>query len=302
MIDIFFAILVLISFFSMSIYSLFYEKKDFLYLFIITIIIFPIIKLNFYASLLSILFLLTPVILRKKLDFTQLMFFCMFGSILMSYFLLEFFLAYDIPYIFWITMITVILICVLGIMGIFEDDLKKYLIYSNIIQLAFVLLDLGVAKIAGKITTLGTIQIFNYVFAGLLLFTTVGVLSEDNKIKKISHLHGSFYRDKYNSLFSIVSALSLAGLPGLNIFVSEWFLFKTSFMINPIITIFGIFAALLLFVMYFKLANILFIGEGKPLKRNIKPLIYLNGIFAALCLLFGLIPQIQIYILNMVLS
>ena len=301
MIDIFFAVLILISFFSMSIYSFFYEKKDFLFLFIITLILLPIIKLNFYASLLSILFLLTPIFFRKRINFTQLTFFCMYGSILLAYFLLEFFLAYDIPYIFWIAMTTVILICILGIMGIFEDDIKKYLIYSNAIQLAFVLLDLSVAKIAGKITTLGTIQIFNYTFAGLLVFLTLGILSEDNKMKKISSLYGSYYRDKYNSLFSIVSALSLAGLPGLNIFVSEWYLFKTSFIFNPIITIFGIFAALLLFIMYFKIANILFIGESKPLKRNIKPLIYLNGVFAIICLLFGLLPQLQIHILNMVL-
>jgi len=301
MIDVFFAVLILISFFSMSIYSFFYEKKDLLFLFIISLVLLPLIKINYYASLLSILFLLTPVLFLKRINFTQLVFFCMYGSILMSYFLLEFFLAYEIPYIFWLAMTTVILICVLGIMGIFEDNLKKYLIYSNVIQLAFVLLDLSVAKMAGKITTLGTIQIFNYTFAGLLLFLTLGILSEDNKMKKISSLDGSYYRDKYNSLFSIISALSLAGLPGLNIFVSEWYLFKTSFMFNPIITIFGVFAALLLFVMYFKIANILFIGESKPLKRNIKPLIYLNGIFAIICLLFGLLPQLQIYILNMVL-
>ena len=301
MIDIFFASLILITFFSMSIYSFFYEKKDFLYLFIISLIILPIIKINFYASLLSILFLLTPVFLLKKIDYTQLTFFCMYGSILMAYFLLEFFLAYELPYIFWIAIATVILICVLGIMGIFEDDLKKYLVYSNAIQLAFVLLDLSVAKIAGKISTLGTVQIFNYTFAGLLLFITLGILSEDNKMKKISSLYGSYYRDKYNSIFSIVSALSLAGLPGLNIFVSEWYLFKTSFMINLTITIFGVFAALLLFVMYFKIANILLVGDGKPLKRNIKPLVYLNSIFAIICVLFGLLPQIQIYILNMVL-
>jgi len=210
-------------------------------------------------------------------------------------------LTYETPFIFSVVILSVFLICVLAIMGIFESDLKKYLIYSNAIQLTFVLLDLGVAKLSQKISTLGTVQIFNYTFAGLLFFITLGILSEDNKRKSISSLYGSYYRDKWNSVFAIVAALSLAGLPGLNIFVSEWFLFEAAFEINPIITIFGIFAALLLFVMYFKIANIILVGEDKPYRRSIKYLIYINAIFAFLCLFLGMLPQVQLYILDKVL-
>jgi multicomponent Na+:H+ antiporter subunit D len=186
-------------------------------------------------------------------------------------------------------------------MGILESDLKKYLIYSNAIQLTFVILDLGVAKLSQNISTLGVIQIFNYTLAGLLFFITLGILSEDNKKKNISNLYGSYYRDKWNSIFAIIAALSLAGLPGLNIFVSEWFLFEAAFVINPIITILVIFAALLLFVMYFKIANIVLIGADEPFKRSISRLTYVNTILAILCLVFGLLPQLQLYILGKVL-
>jgi len=191
--------------------------------------------------------------------------------------------------------------CILAIMGIFENDLKKYLIYSNAIQLIFVLVDLGIAKLGQKITTLGTIQIFNYTFAGLLLFLTLGILSKDNKLKKISTLQGSYYRDKFNGMFAVIAALSLAGVPGLNLFVSEWFLFKAAFIINPIITIFGIFVALLLFIMYFKIVNVLLVGGVEAKKLSKKPLTYLNAILAIICLIFGLLPQIQLYILDKVL-
>jgi multicomponent Na+:H+ antiporter subunit D len=186
-------------------------------------------------------------------------------------------------------------------MGIFENDLKKYLIYSNLIQLIFVLLDLGVAKLSQKITTLGTIQIFNYTFAGLLLFLTLGILSKDNKLKKISTLQGSYYRDRGNGIFAVIAALSLAGLPGLNLFVSEWFLFTASFIINSIITIFGIFLALLLFIMYFKIVNVLLVGSVEVREPRLRSLTYLNAILAIICLIFGLLPQIQLYILDKVL-
>ena len=292
MITLFFSILLLVSFFSISVYSFFHEKFDIIFMLILTISVLALINLRWYLSLISIIFLATPIIFSKRIIFIQLMYFFIFGSILMAYFLLQYFLIYDITFMFTITVLSVLFLCILAIMGIFENNLKRYLIYSNAIQLTFVLLDLGIAKLSQKITTLGTIQIFNYTIAGLLFFISLGVLSRNGRLKGI---------DKLNGGFAIISALSLAGLPGLNIFVSEWFLFKASFLINPIITIFGIFAALLLFIMYFKIVNVLLTGESEVQRRPMKLLIYTNSILAFLCLLFGLIPQTQLYILNMVL-
>jgi multicomponent Na+:H+ antiporter subunit D len=189
----------------------------------------------------------------------------------------------------------------MAVMAIFEDNLKRYLIYSNIIQLMFVLLDLTIAKLTGKISTLGTIQIFNYTFAGLLFFLTLGVLSRDNKRKNISSLQGTFYEDKINGFFALIAAISLAGLPGLNIFVSEWFLFKASFFINPVLTLFGIFIALLLFIMYFKIINVTSVGNFDQPKTFMKQITYVNAILAIICLVLGLLPQVQLFILNQVL-
>jgi len=301
MITIFFMALLLISFFSMSLYSFFHEKKDIIFLLLSTLPLLYIIRFDWFYSIISIVFLITPIIFFKRVQFIQLMCFSIFGSILLAYFLLNLFLIYEISTLFPIIILSVFLMCVLAIMGIFENDLKKYLIYSNAIQLIFVLLDLGIAKLSQKITTLGTIQIFNYSFAGLLLFITLGILSRDNRLKKISTLQGSYYRNKFNGMFAVIAALSLAGVPGLNLFVSEWFLFKASFIINPIITIFSIFVALLLFIMYFKIVNVLLVGNVESKELSKKPLIYLNAILAIICLIFGLLPQIQLYILDKVL-
>jgi len=268
---------------------------------IITIGTLVLINLNWYSSLISILFLIGPIILHKKINYLQLAYFSIFGSILMSFFLLQYFLLYEINNLLAISTISVLSICVLAIMGIFENDLKKYLIYSNAIQLLFVLLDLTIAKLSNKIAILGTIQIFNYTIAGLLFFITLGVLSRNGKSKGIDKLSGSYYSDKINGNFAVISALSLAGLPGLNIFVSEWYLFKSSFIINPVITVFGIFAALLLFVMYFKITSVLLTGESETQRRSMKLLTYMNATLALLCLVLGIFPQIQIYILKMVL-
>lgn len=302
MIDIFFMILLLIPFISLSIYSIHYEKKDFIFLLIIMILLVVFMKINWYYSLLSIPFLILTIILYNKMSYTQLISFSMFGSILMAYFLLKVFLTYEISFLLPIVILTILSMCIISVIAIFEDNLKKYLVYSNIIQLIFVLLDLTIAKMGQKISTLGTIQIFNYTFAGLLFFLTLGVLSRDNQRKSISSLQGTFYEDKLNGLFSVIAAISLAGLPGLNIFVSEWFMFKASFLINPVITLLGIFLALLLFIMYFKIINVISVGNFDSSIVSMKNITYVNAILVIICLIFGLLPQIQIYILNGVLG
>jgi len=99
----------------------------------------------------------------------------------------------------------------------------------------------------------------------------------------------------------VIAAISLAGLPGLNIFVSEWLLFKASFLISPVITLFGIFVALLLFIMYFKIINVISVGNFGQSNRPMRYMAYVNGILAVVCLIFGLLPQIQFFILEKVL-
>ncbi len=301
MIIVFFMVLLAICFFSLSIYSFYYEKGDIIFLFILVVSLAVIIRMNWYFSLISILFLILPIIFYRRMSYTQLVCFSMFGSILMAYFLLNLFLMYEMAFLLQIAILSILAMCIMAVMAIFEDNLKRYLIYSNAIQLMFVLLDLTIAKLTQKITTLGTIQIFNYTFAGLLLFLTLGVLSRDNKRKKISSLQGTFYENKLNGLFAVIAAISLAGLPGLNIFVSEWFLFKAAFLISPVITLFGIFIALLLFVMYFKIINVISVGNFEQSKISMKHITYINGFLAVVCLIFGLLPQIQLFILDKVL-
>jgi hypothetical protein len=53
--------------------------------------------------------------------------------------------------------------------------------------------------------------------------------------------------------------------------------------------------------MYFKIVNVLLTGESKIKHRPMKLLIGINTTLAVLCILFGLLPQIQLYILTKVL-
>jgi len=289
MIQTFFIILIMIIGLSISIYSFFYERKN---LILITLlIIFSYTSLLFWHISILILILF---VFYKKFDFGQFISLNMFTAVMLAWFFFNLF-AINTPFYFYIALLSLIILCLLAIFGIFEKKLKKYLLLSNIIQILFVVVDLAVTKLLGEFGALSIIQIFNYTFAGLTFFLTVGIFAR-NKIY-MYELEGSYFASRWNDIFATIACLSLAGLPAFNIFVSEWLLFTKSFVVTPIITVLGIFAALLLFIMYYKVVYFLLTGEGKY-KGIPKPVTLVNGILALICILLGILPQLQIEILS----
>ncbi|MEM0372832.1 MAG: proton-conducting transporter membrane subunit, partial [archaeon] len=175
--------------------------------------------------------------------------------------------------------------------------LRKYLLISSAIQIIFVVLDLSVGKITGHLEVIRTVQIFNYAVAGLCLFLTIGVFVRKKTF--IYELEGSVNTDKWNDAFATIACLSLAGLPAFNIFVSKWALFTSAYEFSPSLTLFGIFATLLLFIMYYKIVYVLLVGGGKKQEAP-KAVTVINGALAAMVIALGVIPQIQWWLLPMV--
>lgn len=296
----FFTGLLLMFAFTMFAYCYYNKSWDGIFVFLILVSFLFLIRQEWYASALSITLLMYSLLFAKRTSYTQLITFSMIGSIVFAFFLLNFFLHNILTHTTFVIISILLLMCYLTIQGIFEDDLEKYLIISNFIQTLFVFLDLTVASVGGKIMRLGTIQIFNYTFAGSLLFLTLGILSKDNRRTKITQLRASNYRNPLITFCAIVAALSLAGVPGLNIFVSEWLLFQKAFLISPVITIFGIFLALLLFVMYFKLVYVLSVSESKIKERSPWLLNTISVVLTVICIVLGLFSGLQYLILSWV--
>jgi len=296
----FFTGLLLIFAFVMFTYCYYNRSWDGIFVLLILLSFLFIMKQEWYASALSITLLAYSLIFAKRTSYTQLVTFSMIGSIIFAFFLLNFFLYNILSHVVIVIVATLVLMCYLTIQGIFEDDLEKYLIISSFIQTLFIFLDLTVASVGGKIMQLGTIQIFNYTFAGSLLFLTIGILSKNNRRIKITQLRGSNYRNPLIAFCASIAALSLAGVPGLNMFISEWLLFQKAFLISPVITIFGIFLALLLFVMYFKLVYVLSVSESKIKERSPWLLNAISIVLVIICLILGLFPKLQYLILSLV--
>lgn len=291
MLELLFICLILIASISISIFSYFYDKRNIL--FVIVFFLFSVFCLYYYWQL-SVLVLLSSIFIRSQ-SFSRFISFNIFSAILLGWFFLNLFMIIETPIFLSIALLSVVVICILGIFGIFESKLRRFLLLSTAIQIIFIILHLSVGKMFGEMGFLGTIEIFNYTFAGLVLFLTIGIFGR-NKVF-VYDLEGSFYTNKWNDAFATIACLSLAGLPAFNMFVPKWELYTVSFAVAPMITLLGIFTALILFVMYYKLVYVLLVGEGNPRKIPI-PITALNGILAIICVVLGLLPQLQWTILG----
>jgi len=294
-----FNILLIVSAGAILTYCLCYGKKYIIPLLFVTLLALVTVNHTWWLG-----WVFTPVLLLplfKKLKFEPLTICCIIPAIALAYLFLVVFRDFTPPGLNWLALGAVTLVCILGILGVFENRLQRYLLYSNLLQLSFVVLDLAVGAAAGKLDILGAIQIFNYTWAGLLFFITLGILSRNGKSDVIDRLEGYFYSDKLNATGAVIAGLSLVGLPGLNIFVSEFFLFAFAFTINPIISVLGVFAALVLFIMYFKIPYALLVGrEQKPVPAP-KSLTGISFALILICVIFGIVPHLQLWILTGVL-
>jgi len=281
--------LLILNLFGLALFVYLYDKKIFLtWCMMAFLSILGIIYWRF--SVIFLVTLLLPVVKRTKIITTAVL--CMPSTIMLSWFLFNYPLtaSFALPFAY----VAVIAISLFAIHAMFEDDVQQFLAWSNLIQFIFVALDMSIAVVAGK-ELLKTIQIFNYGITGLLFFLALGALAKHRK-SFAGELWGVFFEDKWNGAFASIAAISLAGLPLFNIFVSEWYLFTASYLIDPLISILGIFAALVLFIMYFKVAYVLFSGrsEHRPIPISIT---IFNAILCLAVFVFA-VPQTQLLVLG----
>ncbi len=184
----------------------------------------------------------------------------------------------------------------LAVYGILEPRMYRFLAASSLAQIGFVALDLSVAFASADPGLLKTIQVFDYTIAGSLLFLGIGMVAR--RKERLSDLMGSWFVSRWADLFTVIACLSLAGLPGFNIFVSEWILFTKGFAMDPLITLLGIFLAMMLFIMYYKVAYYLLAGPGRRKKEDRARLAF-AGALAAAVILLGVFPWLQETILGL---
>jgi len=107
-----------------------------------------------------------------------------------------------------------------NLMAMMQEDIKRLLAFSSIAHIGYIVFGLSIGTVAGLAG--GLLHILNHASMKALLFLSAGAFIHVVGTRKLSELSGIGRRMPVTGVAFAVGAFSLAGLPGLNSFVSEF--------------------------------------------------------------------------------
>ncbi|MBP2639582.1 MAG: dehydrogenase (quinone) [Firmicutes bacterium] len=222
-----------------------------------------------------------------------------------------------------------ILSCVLGVLyALMENDLKRLLAYSSVENIGIMLLGIGSGMIfmskgeplmAGLSWSAVLYHAFNHAVFKSLLFMGAGAVLQSTHTKDIERLGGLIKKMPYTAVFFLVGAATIAALPPLNGFISEWLTFQALFLLPQavsgvaaklagmvLIALLGLTGALAA-ACFVKAFGIAFLAKPRSLRaENAQEVSYIMlapmAGLAVLCVLLGVWPQGMITLISSVLA
>ena len=208
----------------------------------------------------------------------------------------------------WIMSILGVLTMFIGVtMALVQKDVKRLMSYHAISQTGYMLLGVGVgltvlydpAKMAafGRDAMAGGIfHIINHIIYKSLLLMTAGALFYVTGTRNLNEMGGLARKMPYTTIAFIVGAAAISGIPPFNGFASKFLIYEASYQLNPLLAIFAMVTSVLTLASFVKVFASAFLGPPVGKYENVrevpKPMVAAMLILAALCILFGLFPNI----------
>lgn len=206
-----------------------------------------------------------------------------------------------------------------GLLGVIfalaQHDIKRLLAYHSVENIGIILMGLGLAFLGRSLhqplwVSLGMagclLHVWNHsLFKSLLFFGAGSVLHATGK-RNLDILGGLATKMPMTALFFLVGAVAISGIPPLNGFVSELFIYIGLIrpialgeyhavglaLAAPVLAMIGALAA----ACFVKVYAAVFLGlqrseDIKPVHESPKVMLVPMGILASLCIIIGILPQ-----------
>jgi multicomponent Na+:H+ antiporter subunit D len=206
----------------------------------------------------------------------------------------------------WIVIIFGVLSMFIGVtMAIPQTDIKRLMSYHAISQSGYMLLGVGVGlAVLGNPVALNSygiaamtgsiFHIINHALYKGLLFLTAGALIYRTGTRDLNKMGGLAHKMKLTSIFYIIGALSIAGIPPFNGFSSKLLIYESVYQFNPILAIIAMIVSILTLASFTKAFYSAFMGPQLPKYENVKEvpksMIVGMSILAGVIILFSLFP------------
>jgi len=214
---------------------------------------------------------------------------------------------------------TGIVIAIFGVITLFfgtmyaliQSDSKILLAYHSVGQIGYIILALGAGiylissgyDLLGKVALIASIyHTINHATFKSLLFLTAGSVIYATGSRDLNYLGGLARYMPLTALSAFVGALSIAGIPPFNGFVSKWMIYISTLPTPTLISLFGILALFISAVTaasFIKYFTAIFVRPApKNNKLTVKEvpslMIFSQLILSIMCLFLGIYPQLPI--------
>ena len=208
----------------------------------------------------------------------------------------------------WIIIILGLLSMFIGVtMAIIQKDIKRLMAYHAISQTGYMLLGVGVglAVLANPealkdygITAMegGIFHIMNHAMYKGLLFLTAGALFFRTGTRDLNKMGGLAHYMKYTTIFFIIGAAAIAGLPPFNGFASKLLIYESVYKFNPLLSIIAMVVSILTLASFVKVFHSAFLGpklpQFKEVKETPRSMVFAMAVLSCIIIFFGLFPDL----------
>lgn len=187
------------------------------------------------------------------------------------------------------------------ILAIRQEDVKRLVAFSSISQMGYIIMALSIFTPLGFAG--GMLHIINHLIFKTTIFLTIAAVVYRTGTTKMAEMGGLIFRMPVTFAAYLTAIIALAGIPPTNGFISKWVIYQAliqkGYLFLAIAAFFGSIAS---FMYVFKPLSTIFLGQLKPKHENIKEIPFLMQIpmyiLMGLMLLFGVLPGIQMKIIN----
>jgi len=206
----------------------------------------------------------------------------------------------------WVIVILGVLSMFIGVtMALIQSKLKRLIAYGAVSQIGYMLLGVGVG-----LATLSTPALQEYGIKAMegsifhiindamykgLLFLTAGAIIYCTGKRNLNEMSGLAHDMKFTSVFFIIGAGAIAGLPPFNGFASKLIIYESVYKFNPILSVIAILVSILTLAIFVKIFQSAFLGPKlMNVKKEPKSMILAMLVLSIIVIAFGLFPDVVV--------
>lgn len=187
-------------------------------------------------------------------------------------------------------------------MALAQHDFKRLLAFHSISQIGYVLTAVGLCTALG--VSAGLYHAMNHTLFKGLLFLAAGAVLHETGTTDLGKLGGLSRKMPHTTVLFLIGAFSISGIPPFNGFASKWMIYQATYQKAVesgnigflLVTIIALVTSVLTLASFVKVSQSVFFGQLPRELENVKEVSFgmrlAMGIFALLCVLTGLFPNL----------